>query len=53
MVRVDHPDNVKRAGVCAYVREPFPVPYFSNSYLRECLPLEVTISKKRATLLFI
>ena len=47
MVRVDHPNNVKRRGVCAYVRESLPVRNFSNSYLSECLTLEVTISNKK------
>ena len=37
MVRVDHPNNVKRGGACAYVRESLPVRNFSNSYLSEFL----------------
>ena len=47
MVRANHPNNVKRGGVCAYVRESLPVRNFSNSYLSECLTLEVTISNKK------
>ena len=47
MVRADHPNNVKKGGACAYVRESFPVHNFSNSYLSECLTLEVTISNKK------
>ena len=47
MVRADHPNNVKRGGVCAYVRETLPVRNFSNSYLSECLTLEVTISNRK------
>ena len=47
MVRADHPNNIKRAGVCAYVRESLPVRNFSNSYLSECLTLEETISHKK------
>ena len=46
MVKADHPNNIKRGGVCAYVRESLPVRNFSNSYLSECLTLEVTISNK-------
>ena len=53
MVRADHPNNVKREGVCAYVRESLPVRNFSNSYLSECLTLEVTISNKKGLLLYI
>ena len=47
MVRADHPNNVKRGGVCGYVTESLPVRNFSNSYLSECLTLEVTISNKK------
>ena len=47
MVRADHPNNVKRGGVCAYVRVSLPVHNFSNFYLSECLTLEVTISNKK------
>ena len=43
----DHPNNVKRGGERAYVRESLPVRNFSNSYLSECLTLEVTISNKK------
>ena len=25
LVRADHPDNVKRGGVCIYYKEPLPV----------------------------
>ena len=46
-MRTDYPNNVKRESVCAYVRESLPVPNFSNSYLSECLTLEVTISNKK------
>ena len=45
--RADHPSNVKR-GACPYVREFLPVHNFSNSYLKECLTLEVTISNKKS-----
>ena len=47
MMRADHPNNVKRGGVCAYVRETLPFRNFSNSYLSECLTLEVTISNRK------
>ena len=36
MFRAD-PNNVKRGGVSAYVREHLPVRNFSNSYSSECL----------------
>ena len=33
--------------MCAYVRKSLPVRNFSNSYLSECLTLEVTISNRK------
>ena len=44
MVRADHPNNLRREDVCAYITEALPILNFSNSYLTECLTLEVTIS---------
>ena len=46
MVGPDHPNNIKKECVCAYVRDSLPVRNFSNSYLSEYLSLEVTISNK-------
>ena len=46
-VKVDHPHNVKRGGVWAYVRKSLPVCNFSNSYLSESLTLEAIISNKK------
>ena len=50
MVRVDHPNNIERGGVYAYVRETLPFRNFSNSYLSECLR-KVTISKRKGYLI--
>ena len=33
--------------MCAFIRESLPVRNFSNSYLSECVTLEVTISNKK------
>ena len=46
-LKVDHPHNVKRGGVWAYVRKSLPVCNFSNSYLSESLTLEAIISNKK------
>ena len=48
MMTVDHPNNVKRGGVCAYIREYLLVCYFSNSYSSESLSLEVITSIKKS-----
>ena len=47
MGRADHPNDVKRGGVCAYIRESLPARNFSNSYLRKLLTLQVSISNKK------
>ena len=41
------PNNIKRGDVCAYVEVSLPVHNFHNSYLSECLTLEVSISNKK------
>ena len=51
MWRADHPNDVKRGGVCAYIRESLPARNFSNSYLRKLLTLQVSISNKFRTTL--
>ena len=35
------------ASACTYIRESLPVCNFSNSYLSECLTLDVTIGNKK------
>ena len=45
--RADHPNNVKRGGACAYIRESLPVRCLSNAYLQECLILEISINNKK------
>ena len=44
LYRADHSNNVKRDGVCAYIRESLPVRCLSNAYLQECLILEISIN---------
>ena len=47
MVRADHPGNIKRGGVCVYIKESLPVSCLPNPYLEECLIFEVSINNKR------
>ena len=39
LVRADHPDNIKRGGVCTYYKESLPVGVISLTYLKEALLL--------------
>ena len=48
LYRVDHPDNVKRGGVCAYIRESLLVRCLSNAYLQKCFILEIPINNKKS-----
>ena len=41
LVRKDHPDNVKRGGVCIYYDESLPVRVLNLPYLQEALLLEL------------
>ena len=47
LVRVDHPNNIKRGGVCIYYKGSFPVQVISLPYLKEASLLEITCNKKK------
>ena len=47
LVRADHSGNGKRGCVCVYFKESLPVRCLPNSYLKECLILEVYINNNR------
>ena len=50
LVRADHPNNIKRGGVCIYYKESLPVRVISLSYLKEALLLEITYNNKKVIL---
>ena len=50
VVRTDHPNNIKRGGVCAYFRESLPARVIPNHYLSEYLILEVNLKNKKGYL---
>ena len=50
MVRADHPNNIKRGGVCTYFRESLPVWVVPNHHLSECLILKVNLKNKKGYL---
>ena len=41
VVRADHPDNIKRGGVCIYYKEYLPIRVISLSYINETILLEM------------
>ena len=46
LVRADHPNNIKRGGVCIYYKESLPVRVISLLYLKQAPLLEMNDSKK-------
>ena len=50
LVRADHPNNIKRGDVCAYVRESLPIWVVTNHHLSEYLILEVNLKNKKGYL---
>ena len=47
MVRADHPNNVKRGGVCIYYKESLPVRVINLPYVQEALLLELNDQNKK------
>ena len=46
-IRADHPDNIKRGGVCIYYKESLPIRVLSLPYLKEALLLEMIDNNKK------
>ena len=47
LIRADHPNNVKKGGVCIYYKESIAVQVIDISYLSECILCEVTVDNKK------
>ena len=47
MIRSDHPNNIRRGGVCLYFKDSLPLKILSVSDLSECLAIEVAYEKKK------
>ena len=47
LVCADHPNNIKRGGVCIYYKESLPVRVISLPYLKEGLVLEMNDNNKK------
>ena len=47
LIRADHPDNIKRGGVCIYYKESLPVRGISATYFKEALLLEMSYNNKK------
>ena len=51
LVRVDHPGNVKRGGVCVYHKNILPICFLNISLLQECIVFEFTLEKQKCMLM--
>ena len=47
LLRADHPDNIKRGGVCIYYKELLPVQIINQHYLKAALLLEMSYYNKK------
>ena len=47
LIRADHPNNIKRGGVCIYYKESLPVRVISIPYFNEALLLEMSYNNKK------
>ena len=47
LVRSDHPNDIKRGGVCIYYKESLPVRAINIPYLKEALLLEMTYTNEK------
>ena len=47
LVRADHPNDVKRGGVCVYVKSSLSARTCNISRLNECIVLEVSLDRKK------
>ena len=46
LIRADHPDNIKRVGLCIYYKEWLPVRVISLPYFKDALLLEISHNNK-------
>ena len=47
LIRADHPNNIKRGGLCIYYKESLPVRVISIPYFNEALLLEMSYNNKK------
>ena len=47
LIRADHPNNIKRGGVCIYYKESLPVRVISIPYFNEAILLEMSYNNKK------
>ena len=53
LIRIDHPSNQKRGGICIYHRDFLPVKVSNVSYLKECLNFSLSVNGKQCNITLI
>ena len=51
LIRADHPQNVKRGGVCIYFKESLPITFFDVINLPECLLCEISYNNQKCCII--
>ena len=46
LIRADHPDNVKRGGVCLF-KENLTLKVINNSFIAQCIICEITLQNQK------
>ena len=46
LIRADHPDDVKRGGVCLYFKENLTLKVIDNSFIAQCIVCEITLQNQ-------
>ena len=47
LIRVAHPDDVKRGGVCLYFKENLTLKFIDNSFIAQCIVCEITLQNQK------
>ena len=47
LIRADHPDDVKRGGVCLYFKENLTLKVIDNSFIAQCIVCEITLQNQK------
>ena len=47
LIRSDHPNNVKRGGVCVFIKNTLPIKICNISTLNECVIIELNLNGKK------
>ena len=53
LIRVDHPSNQKRGGICIYHKDFLSIKVNNVSYLKECLNLSLSVYEKQCNITLI